>query len=83
MRPVSHVSNAFLIVGVITLVLGTIFLLQSNSIVGPSSSFMYRNPEWSANGYVIIGAGAIVTAIGLIKKVHQGIPINAKLLEFH
>lgn len=68
MRPVSYVSNALLIVGVITLVLGTIFLLQSNSIVGPTSSFMYRNPQWTANGYVIIGAGAVVTAIALIKK---------------
>jgi hypothetical protein len=68
MRPVSYVSNAFLIVGVITLFLGTIFLLQSNSFVGPTSSFMYRNPQWTANGYVIIGAGAVVTAIALIKK---------------
>jgi hypothetical protein len=68
MRPVSYVSNAFLIVGVITLALGTIFLLQSNSILGPTSSFMYRNPQWTANGYVIIGGGAVVTAIALIKK---------------
>ena len=45
---------------------GIIFTLQSNSIVGPTSSFMYQNPEWTINGYVIIAIGIIIGIFGII-----------------
>ena len=45
---------------------GIIFTLQSNSIVGPTSSFMYQNPKWTINGYVIIAIGTIIGIFGII-----------------
>ena len=65
-RSYDSLGKALSIIGVLTLVSGMIFLLQSKSVVGPSSSFMYRNPEWTENGYIIIVMGVIVFAIGLI-----------------
>jgi uncharacterized membrane protein YidH (DUF202 family) len=66
MRSYGSLGKSLSIIGVLTLVSGMIFLLQSKSVVGPSSSFMYRNPEWTENGYIIIVMGVIVFAIGLI-----------------
>ena len=51
------------------MVLGTIFLLQSKSIIGPTSSFMYRNPDWTGNGYFTILIGIMLLAIGIVLKV--------------
>jgi hypothetical protein len=48
------------------IIAGLIFTLQSNSIVGPSSSFMYQNPEWTINGYVIITIGTIIIIFGIV-----------------
>ncbi|MGH9923458.1 MAG: hypothetical protein ACRD38_11970 [Nitrososphaerales archaeon] len=51
--------------GSIIMVLGILFIAQSQSVVGPESSFMYRNPEWAVNGSMIAAIGAVVTAIGI------------------
>jgi len=45
--------------------MGIIFQLQSISMVGPSSSFMYANPDWTFNGLIVIGVGVSVLVIGL------------------
>jgi len=37
-------------IGTIVTILGTIFHLQGQSVVGPESSFMYANPEWITYG---------------------------------
>jgi hypothetical protein len=66
MRSFGSIGKSISIIGVLTLVSGMIFLLQSKSVVGPTSSFMYRNPEWTGNGYIIITVGIIVFAIGLV-----------------
>ncbi len=60
------VTKALIIVGLVIIILGIIFLLQSKSSLGPSSSFMYSNPEWTINGYIIIAVGAIVTGVSVI-----------------
>jgi len=65
-RSYDSLGKALLIIGVLMLVSGMIFLLQSKSVIGPSSSFMYRNPEWTENGSIIIVMGVIVFAIGLL-----------------
>ena len=52
-----------IIVGTIAMVAGIIFVAQSNSVVGPQSSFMYRNPQWTVNGFAIL-IGGIVLLIG-------------------
>ena len=46
-----------IIIGLILIIAGIVFTMQSKSIVGPSSSFMYKNPEWTVNGYAIIIVG--------------------------
>lgn len=56
-------------IGIVILISGIIFALQGHSIVGPTSSFMYSNPEWVTNGQWIAIAGVIilVTGIGISK----------------
>ena len=51
--------------GVIILVFGIVFFLQGNSIVGPTSSFMYSNPKWIDYGQSIAVIGTVVIAVGI------------------
>jgi len=53
-----------LIVGIILVAAGILFTMQSNSVVGPSTSFMYDNPEWTSNGFIIIVIGVFLILIG-------------------
>ena len=55
-----------IIIGLILIIAGIVFTLQSKSIVGPSSSFMYQNPEWTVNGFVIIAIGTIMSVFGIV-----------------
>lgn len=63
------VSRIVIGIGIVILISGVIFALQGQSIVGPTSSFMYSNPEWITNGQWIAFAGVIilVTGIGISK----------------
>jgi len=56
------------IVGVIIFILGIIFHLQGQSIVGPETSFMYANPEWTSYGIQIAISGLIILGIGIVIK---------------
>ena len=58
-------SKIMIIGGSIIAVFGILFIAQSQSVVGPESSFMYRNPEWAENGGIIAAVGAILIAIGI------------------
>ncbi|MCV0373100.1 MAG: hypothetical protein K5793_06055 [Nitrosarchaeum sp.] len=51
--------------GAVISVLGAIFYLQGQSVVGPQSSFMYSNPEWTTHGFQILVAGAVMSALGI------------------
>jgi uncharacterized membrane protein YidH (DUF202 family) len=62
------VTKALIIIGLVIIILGVIFLLQSKSSLGPSTSFMYSNPEWTVNGYIIIAVGVIVTGVSVITR---------------
>jgi hypothetical protein len=55
-------------IGTIVLILGIIFHLQGQSIVGPPSSFMYANPDWISYGTQIAIVGTIILAIGIAIK---------------
>ena len=57
--------KAMLYSGIVMLVTGFVFLLQSEGTIGPESSFMYKNPEWYTNGKAIMlgGAGLCLAAI--------------------
>lgn len=61
-----NTGKYLIILGVIIVTAGIIFTMQSKSIVGPTSSFMYQNPEWTINGYVIIAIGIIIGIFGII-----------------
>jgi uncharacterized membrane protein len=58
------IGRVVIIVGIIVVIMGVIFSLQSKSVVGPASSFMYDNPEWAINGSIIIAIGIVITALG-------------------
>lgn len=58
-------------IGLVIVTLGIIFTLQSESVVGPSSSFMYSDPTWTVNGYIIIGTGSGVIIIGAIMRYYS------------
>ena len=65
------VTKALIIIGLVIIILGVIFLLQSKSSLGPSASFMYSNPEWTVNGYIIIAVGVIVTGASAITRQYS------------
>jgi LPXTG-motif cell wall-anchored protein len=58
------IGKPMIIFGVIVFVLGFVFILQSESVVGPASSFMYDNPEWTANGSLVIAIGIVIVTLG-------------------
>ena len=73
------IRKILLVIGIITSILGLIFHLQGQSIVGPESSFMYSNPDWITFGIQIMIMGIIIVVIGFginfIKKIsslHEG-----------
>ena len=47
-------------IGVIIVISGFIFHLQGQSMIGPTSSFMYSNPDWIDYGLQIIITGIII-----------------------
>ena len=58
--------------GVVILILGLVFHLQGQSIIGPESSFMYSNPDWITYGIQIAIAGIIIVVIGIgINKIKR------------
>ena len=58
-------GTVVIILGVIITVLGGIFHLQGQSIVGPESSFMYSNTEWITYGLQILIFGVMVIGAGV------------------
>ncbi|HJU59146.1 MAG TPA: hypothetical protein VJ583_05315 [Nitrososphaeraceae archaeon] len=57
-------SLLIIIIGLIIFFLGFVFYFQSKSIVGPAQSFMYNNPDWSTNGFLIISIGLSLVLLG-------------------
>ncbi len=60
------IGKIAIFVGITVIVLGIIFYLQGNSIVGPNTSFMYSNPTWILNGIMIAIAGGILMGVGIV-----------------
>jgi hypothetical protein len=65
-----NIDRTLIIFGGIITLAGVIFSLQSKSVFGPTSSFMYNNPEWTLNGSIII-------IIGLIAMIGGGLMFMA------
>ncbi|HVE37218.1 MAG TPA: hypothetical protein VNA18_03400 [Nitrososphaeraceae archaeon] len=57
------------IFGIVLVLAGLVFTAQSESYVGPQSSFMYSNPAWTINGLMIILAGIIVLILDIIIRI--------------
>lgn len=62
---ITYIGKILFVVGALFTIAGLIFTAQSKSLVGPQSSFMYSNPEWTANGFVILGVGLAVLFSGI------------------
>ncbi len=54
--------------GIIVLAFGTLFHLQGIGMVGPESSFMYQNLQWTTNGLIIVIIGAAILGVGIFMK---------------
>ena len=59
------VKKAVIVAGIIIMIMGVIFHLQGQSVVGPESSFMYSNPQWVTYGIQIAVFGGIILAVGI------------------
>ena len=57
--------------GAIVLAFGVLFFLQGNSVVGPTSSFMYSNPKWVTYGESIITVGVSVIVLGVVASLRR------------
>ncbi len=64
-------GKLLMIIGFILIIMGFIFQLQSISLIGPSSSFMYSNHDWTLNGFIIIGIGITLILSGLYAKTRK------------
>jgi hypothetical protein len=62
---IRHLSKILIVIGVLSITAGLVSIAQTKSLVGPQSSFMYGNPEWTINGFVILGMGLAVLFSGL------------------
>jgi hypothetical protein len=62
---VTYIGKILFVIGALCTVAGLIFTAQSKSLVGPQSSFMYSKPEWTANGFVILGVGLAILFSGI------------------
>lgn len=65
------IGVAIISVGVIILGFGILFFLQGNSVVGPTSSFMYSNPKWIGYGESIIALGLGVAVLGIVTSLRR------------
>lgn len=72
MTKLSNKSGGWLVMfGFLLIIMGILFQLQSISLIGPSSSFMYADQDWTFNGLIVIGVGTTVLVIGLYVKTRK------------
>lgn len=65
------ISRPMITLGSIIIAFGILFIAQSQSLVGPESSFMYRNPEWAVNGSIIAAVGAAIIIGGIVASIKR------------
>ena len=61
-----NLGKILIIIGILAGTAGLVFTAQSKSLVGPQSSFMYSNPEWTINGFLILGVGLLILFSGIV-----------------
>jgi uncharacterized membrane protein YidH (DUF202 family) len=57
--------KTLIVVGCILIIAGILFVAQSKSEIGPQSSFMYSNPQWTVNGFAICIIGLVALVCGI------------------
>lgn len=60
---------SIILIGGITIGLGLVFVAQSSSLLGPPSSFMYKNADWTTFGLAVAVIGIVVCSIGLLTRI--------------
>jgi uncharacterized membrane protein len=70
MEALKLAGKCIVIIGLVIVSLGIIFKLQSESLLGPSSSFMYSDPTWTTNGYILIAIGLGFIVVGVIMRYY-------------
>jgi hypothetical protein len=65
------VTSVSLGIGLLFTIAGAIFVAQSVSWVGPRTSFMYGNSEWTYNGFMILGVGIVTLACSVAVWIYQ------------
>jgi hypothetical protein len=68
-------------IGVIIFIMGIIFHLQGQSLVGPESSFMYANPQWNSYGTQIAITGIVISGVGILIKLKNSSKTNNNKLD--
>ncbi len=58
------IGISLIFLGILIFLLGVLFHLQGQGIVGPESSFMYYNPEWITYGLQIVFIGWAILGFG-------------------
>ena len=66
-----RLSTIVISIGLAAIVAGIIFQLQSISILGPESSFMYNDESWTYNGIIIVTLGIVLFLIGLVNLMRR------------
>jgi hypothetical protein len=61
----TRLSKILIVIGIVSIIAGVVFTAQSKSLVGPQSSFMYSNPEWTINGFLVLGVGLVILFFGI------------------
>ncbi len=65
------IGIAIISVGTIVFGFGMLFFLQGNSVVGPTSSFMYSNPKWIGYGESIVVVGIGIIVLGIVTSLRR------------
>ncbi|MDE1766714.1 MAG: hypothetical protein KGI27_10655 [Thaumarchaeota archaeon] len=58
-------------IGITVFAFGVLFFLQGNSVVGPTSSFMYSNTKWITYGKTIAAVGIGVIVLGIVTSLRR------------
>jgi hypothetical protein len=68
---IRYLRRILIVIGTLSTIAGLIFIAQSKSLVGPQSSFMYNNPEWTIDGLMFLGVGLAVLLSGIVIWIYR------------
>ena len=66
-----RLERGIISIGITVVILGIIFHLQGQAIIGPQSSFMYSNPSWITYGIQIIIMGIAIIGTSIIVRRYK------------